>query len=459
MLWSNDFAIPTAALFAFVFGIYLYLEERASWLKSFGIYVAVALIAWIALLMLATAGHPYALLRYNFMDVARDQWWYFAPRNESRRIFSVRQLTRLFSRETYFPLLVLAVISVSAIKTRRYEHVLLAWIGLVLFAGASLATVGGHLDFYFRGFYLWGSFIVVLVILRCLQLLASGLSKMGLFPLKALERILLVLSLCFLSMGALHAGKVYARGVAAAKNDANKFYVEELGGYLEAGWREYVELARRNRDQKVLEEYFGIWSSINKSFSPWPVDAVIHALGHVRNIAQSSIDQADIVITTRYDASPKWQPWNVSQNYWFYDELFAGWAPVAQSPATVVWRKIDSTRPSKKVACEISNDGKAFAVNAEPGFYRVTLTYSSSSAGRYLLMVRNNINFAWDGGRYFSLDPSATRAIFPVLVSVADGNQFDLKTISYAGAEFAIHSCAAQTIEFHDQEILHFEEG
>ena len=79
MLWSNDFAIPTAGLFSIFYCSYFYFEEKATWKFSAMIFCLTAILSWGVLLSLITVGHPFELIKFNFIDVAKDQWWYYGP--------------------------------------------------------------------------------------------------------------------------------------------------------------------------------------------------------------------------------------------------------------------------------------------------------------------------------------------------------------------------------------------
>ncbi len=57
--------------------------------------------------------------------MAKDQWWYFGPYESSTRIFEISHISRLFSIENYFPLVVLFATLLLAIKTRLIENYLI----------------------------------------------------------------------------------------------------------------------------------------------------------------------------------------------------------------------------------------------------------------------------------------------------------------------------------------------
>lgn len=460
LLWSNDYAIPTAGLFSlFLFGVF-YLKERETSRFSAITFSLSAFLSWVILLSLITAGHPLELLKYNFLDVAADQWWYFGPYAQASRIFEVDQLFRLISHKNHFPLLVLLTASLFAINTKKIEHVLLVWIGLTLFAGGSLASVGGHLKSYFSAFYWWGAITVVLVLLRVIQLLVYRIVALAPEKLIVSSRWLIVVvaavAFTFFVYGANNNLVRYEESLTAAKNDTQRFFVPEFDGYLGIEWQDYVSYARRYKDSRAIEDYWGIWNSLNRAFPPWPVDSVIHALGNVREIAKSALHNADLVITTRYITSSEWQPWGISQNFWFYEDLLLRWEPELVSPRTIVWRKTDKIRNNVEVGCQISEQKNSFALDSDKeGFFKVTLEYESFGKGRYLLMLKNNISFSGGAQGHVSLPPGKSTATIPALITQYSGNVFGSKLVGNDTATFVIESCSAKEISYRNNDVLY----
>lgn len=452
LLWSNDFAIPSAGLLAFfIFANALRCKEFQ--IRNVLVYLIATVLSWMTLLTLMTHGHPVELLKYNFLDVAQDQWWFFGPYGETKRIFSLQQLPRLFSQENDIPLFVLALIAILALKTRLIEHALLLWIGAVLFAGGVVASVGGHLGGYFGGFYFWGMMAICVGFSRLVWLGFRRISER-----KSQITIISALILLGVSMFLMiHSLNNLSSGLSGAKNDPNRFFVPELGGYLNKEWKDYINLARKTNANQVFEEYWGLWSATRKVFPTWPVDSVIHALGSTRLVAAKNLQSADTIISTRYSTSPAWQPWNLSQNYWFYEYLLKNWTPLYLSPATIVWQKSESTRPSKSIDCHFDHKGiPLLMLNAQDsGFYEIEMEYNFSGTGRALIMVRNNLSFGADAGGYVSIDPKARRVKFPVYIPKAGVAPLDIKFIGTSYNNFQINSCSAQKISLVDGEVLH----
>jgi hypothetical protein len=447
LLWSNDFAIPSAGLFITLIFIRAFhcKEFQANNLIT---YLLVFILSWVILLILTTYNHPIELLKYNFLDVAHDQWWYFGPYDESSRIFNLKQIPKLFSQENYLPLFILVLTAILALRTKLLEHALLLWIGAVLFTGGSVASIGGHLGGYFGSFYFWG---MMLLCVSFLRLIWMGFKKV--FASYSQITIpstpfLLVISILLMvtSLNNLES-ELYN-----TKNDSNKFFIPELGGYLDNAWKDYINLARNSKAANTFEEYWGLWSATRKTFSNWPVDSVIHALGNTRSIAEKNLQSADTIISTRYSTSPMWQPWNLSQNYWFYENLLRDWTPYyTLSPTTVVWHKSENKRQFKDINCIFNNnESPSLLLQAQDsGFYEIEMQYNFSGNSRSLIMVRNNISFGGDVGGYISINPNATNVKFPVYIEKEGSTLLDTKILGqtqYSGYNFNIKSCIAKYI-------------
>lgn len=398
-------------------------------------------------------GHPIELIKYNLIDVATDQWWYFGPYDEPSRVFKISQFFRIINYENYFPLFVLLFTLISASITKKIEHTFVALIGFILFAGGSVASLGGHIGGYFNAFYYWGSTITILGIFRLIQLILSKKTKFNQkgFTFQTLWLVFPVF--CFLLIGVCKQFVDYREAHEKTKHDPTRYFVPELGGYLGVEWRDYIDYARKHQGSKVIEEYWGLWSSINRVFPEWPVDAAIHALGDVRGIAKLALEKADIIITTRNITSPLWQPWNLSQNFWLYEDLLFNWAPDFFSPTTIVWRKKGELRKHEDINCRVSENGKIFTLESQDiGFYKVSLNYVMSGSGRYLLMIQNNIAYVANAHGYVSLPPGSRSAIIPVLITNESDNVFQTQIVGNKRVKLKIESCSAKKIPYIDEE-------
>lgn len=455
LLWSNDFAVVCFGLFS-LFIVVNAAQHKELTLQNMFWYVFSCLVSWIVILILATKGNPLNLLKYNFLGVAKDQWWYFAPYSGSFRIFSILQLNLFFVKNIIFHNNIFSFMSVIwiaiLIRKQLTEYILIALIGAILFAGGMVSSIIGHIDYgYFSAYCFWSIVTFTILLIRlvwlgiCAVIKHENLKQTIVWYLTAFFAIVSFLAV-------ICARSSFKLQMSETKKDPKMFYVHELGGFVNKNWKEYIKLIRDTDANLVIEEYWGIWSAINKKPSVWPVDSVIHALGNVREIAKNKLASADIIISTRKDFSRDWQPWSVSQNFWFYDELIKRFTPYKLSPTTVVWKKTDNIRVLKEVACHVDKKTQSLVLNApRPGFYKVEVNYEFSGSRKFIIMIRNNMSFVIGTKGYVSLDsqhrgPQITT--FPVYIAKAGLNMLDTKVIGISSFQLKLISCAAYYIPF-----------
>jgi hypothetical protein len=440
LLWSNDFAIPSAGLFA----VFILVSAGELQFRNVLTFAAAAIFTWATLLVLITHGHPIELLQYNFLDVAQDQWWFFGPYAGSSRVLSFQQIVLLFSAETQLPLFALTFVAILAAKNKLIEDALLLWIGVVLFSGGALASVGGHIGGYFEGFYFWGVMVVYIGLARLAWLGLRYLSEQT--ANRLLANMLLATVLC-VSIGLMFISiSSFRLGTASASNDPNRFYVSELGGYLSVEWKDYIYLARQTNEPAIFEEYWGLWSATRKISPAWPVDSVIHALGTVRTKAASAIKNGKLIITSNESAMSFWVGWNISQSYWFYKDLLRDWTPIFQSPLTTVWRRGERNLSSVEVPCQIVEKDKMSIVVGQPGLLEVSIQYSVSGF-RSLLLLNNNFSFSPVTYGFVSLNPKARNALIPAYARIKGENIYHANFLpANRNIDSKLESCEAKLL-------------
>jgi hypothetical protein len=455
LLWSNDFAIPTTGMLVLLVLVHAAVRRELN-LRTAAWYCLWSIGTALALLLITTLGHPFALLQYNFIDVARDQWWFFGPYGETSRIFSWHQMRRLFNQENLLPLAVLVGTAAVAIRTQRLEHMLLVWLGSVLFSGGVLASVGGHLGGYFGGFYFWGVFVAGLVTLRLTwyAIAYATPSKIRASSRTKAAGLLLLVIASAVAVASVVQNLIDLRSNTRA--DPNRMYVPELGGYLGREWADYLYLARTTEPKGIYEEYWGIWSALRRIVPSWPVDSVIHALGDTRTRAARDLAGANIIITTSYATTPLWQPWNLSQSYWLYERLLREWEPLLLSPTTVVWHKRATPMAFADVVCDVAGLGRPAVQLQAPaaGFYEVSIRYEFRGQGRFLTLFQNNISFASEAHGYVSVNPAASEATFPAYIEKPGTIVLDARVIGHGPHSFKLRSCQARHVPFSHKEVL-----
>lgn len=449
MLWSNDYAIPTAGLLLVTAFWFLWHEKQLNVLSA-SLLLSSSLIMWLSLLAVATNGHFVSLFHYNFVSVARDQWWYFAPYSESSRVFSVVHLAHIIlDEQAYLPIFVLSIVAFHFIKHPELRTAALFFTGLTLFVSSILATTGGHAGMYFVGFSYWGVLVliteVVIVVRRRMPVKAQKAE--GLIKSAVLIACLLI---------SVKSGTFYFSRASNAATDPERFYVPELGGFLPRSWEDYVTFARTHRSDPIIEEYWGIWSAVNQQLPLWPVDSVIHALGSIRPRAEEQLDNAQWIVSTRHITSPEWQPWNLSQNYWFYRKLFQSFTPIRLSPSTILWERKTAAGPAEhSIKCSVNDDRDGLQLDApSAGFYEVEARYQVGGAGRILILLQNHISYAMDADGHISLNPIEKNVIFPTYLEKAGLQELRSTVIGSSKAWITFESCRARSLSFHYPDAL-----
>ena len=437
MLWSNDYALPTVATFSLFYCIYFYRTSVNNWLTDILIFSFVLISTWLILLVVITAGHAIEFLKYNFIDIATDQWWFFAPYYD--RIFHLSDLIKLLNLD----LIILLILLIYAYKTNKIEPIILCLIGFSLYFGGALASIGGHYSSeYFDSYRIWSEVIIIAFSLNIIiKSLSKNFQNNQYSSIKYISYLGVTL---FLLIGNSISTYKYSRELDNVQNNDEFYYVNEFGGYLNVEWRKYIEFMKQNKNKHVIEEYWGLSSALNKTFSSWPVDSAIHALGDVRKKSAQSLAEADYIVTTKTVDFSIWQHGSVSQNFWFYKELYLEWEPVLSTPNTTLWKKLPSKRILNDIECQITKNKDAFIIKTDVvDLINVTLNYSITAQGRHLSLVKNNLSYASDAAGYVSINPKSDNVSIPILSRGNKNETYDIKIIGGENSEIFISFCNA----------------
>jgi len=405
--WSNDFGPPSALITA-LFMLYLLVRDGWTWPCLFAAGAA-ALAALVVVITLATAGHPVEFLRHSFGGVAADQWWYYSSFEPKDRVFAAADLALMVTRSLMIALVVLAYCIVRCFRRRAPESVLLALLGLALFLGGIVPSVGGHLDVgYFNSFKSWSLFTLFVL---AAGPLARGFQHLVPNRFREAGPKLLMIGAVIIPVAILMS---HYRQRDRLAHKTSLFYSADLGGFLPVEWRPYVDRARSSHVE-AIEEYWGLWSALRRK-SPGYVDSTIHALGVERDRFRRRLEAwPGLVITSRPQITEDYQGWSLTANWWFYRTLLKRYRAEVASPTTLVWKP---ARPRQwpRVPCRISSHERSVVITTpSQGLYEVTLEYSMPSGQRALLLVQTSLR-AWQTGGWASLNPAAQMARFPVLV-------------------------------------------
>ena len=447
MIWSNDFALPVAfhcglaALGLMIIGPHWRYRLRGAAL------FAASFVVGLSPLLLATGGHLLPLLKFNFVDVAGDQWWYFGPWVESCRLYLVTDLPNLVSQDNLLGLFALGAMATGAWMRRTATWFTLLWLGSTLLVGGILASVGGHFGGYFTPFQFWGLMVVAALGIRLTASLLMRSKTTSAAGIKLMLAGALGLSGYF-----AHASHQTHQHMINQAQEHDQLYVPELGGYLPPDWAQYVQLARDSAaDDAVLEEYWGIWSAIRRSQPLLPVDSAIHALGSVRDRAREVMADAPDTLITTLPAHSAWQSWSLSTNYWLYRPLLGEYSPVAASPHTLVWRRRDDPLPPAPLQnCRIDEDGSAVTVEVvHEGYVELHLEHTPVPGGRQITMLHTAIPYAAGADGWLALAPGSVNTLVPAHASEAGEHRFATRlTPASAEPPITIQACTYRPLAY-----------
>lgn len=462
-VWSNDYGLVSGLGMLALITLLVLLGELGDGRRIRPLLTlwGAGGVAFAATGFLATGGHFLAYLRYNFVDVRGDQFWYYGSWDRQSRVFGPGDLARIMVEErTSFAVVVLLVVAAYTLWTRRTDHLMVAYLGAATLLGGVAATVGGHASAYFWAFRLWGAVVAVAVAVR---LLAAGIARLRrlrgaprrrtgwalrVVPVTAVAAVLALVT------GDAVANAVETRDQLASSDDF--VWNDELDGYLDEEYADHVALAAGHRGD-IVEEYMGLLGAEDGPNTDLAVDSVIHALGEQREaFAAELAAHPGLVVSTAPGATEEvgnwdddWATWNISGNWWFYRELFRAYEPEQTSPMTLAWTPSDSPATWAPVGCTVSGYGFEVDAPVGSGLYEVELDYTGpGSNARAYSMVRNMINVPMGVRGWMSLDPGATSQAFPVMVH--DTTRFPLKDVRGAGSDplTALSGCTARKITF-----------
>jgi hypothetical protein len=153
LLWSNDAGIPLVVASGIGLTIAL-LQRLGLLLKALLAFALGVLASAFSMAMLVTHADPSGWLRYNFIDVAGDQFWYFGPWDRESRILGIADLPQIFLQGELLSTLSLIVLTacviIATIRRARGQGTPIrtsafVFVGASVFGTALIPQIGGHI--------------------------------------------------------------------------------------------------------------------------------------------------------------------------------------------------------------------------------------------------------------------------------------------------------------------------
>lgn len=367
LLWSNDAGIPL--VIALTGALVLALWERPVLLaKTLAGFALGVMASAGAILLAVTHGAPGPWLRYNFRDVAADQFWFFAPWDRDTRILSPADLPQILVHADPLAALGLVVLALAlgfaAVQRLRRRSApvrgsAFLFVGASVLGTALVPQIGGHVGAEYNG--------ITFVLAACAPLIAlparvwrrarGGLARLPRARPSALAGLT---ALAMIAAEGVHLFAAWSVTDRTRYDPALGFYVTpEYAADLAAmrklavGW----DKAGVPQNRRLLSVYTSPLDIAAGVQSPADVGSLIHALGPGKRAAFTALvarGQVAAVTTIAPDYSG-WEGWLTRANWPFFRALRENYAPIARNDQQVLWVRSEAAAAAPALAaCRVA---------------------------------------------------------------------------------------------------------
>ena len=379
LFWPLDYGPVVVLIFNLFFYLNVYSKKISNLIKVF----ILSIFSVLAFSLIFTKGHIFNVLKFNYFELRKYQYWYFAPFD----LDNINLLRLLIDFEKLFFPIFLFIILYFLLKNYHYKKLYL-FIGLTFFTTGLLSTVLGHPSNYF---YFFKFFVITVSFLFIFKYFEQSIN------------IIFYISIVLLSYQ-----------VSLDSNESNYkdlLYSEKLGGYIE-----YDLFSLTNLDSDyVYEEYFGIYGSANAENAFSKVDSIIHTYDTERLVVIDKLKMFPFTVITNKNHGH--YQWNLSFNWWFYETLFLEYEPNLLNEEIVIWNKKENATGNLHSwsSCVIKDEEIYFNSKSVQGLYSVEI---SKNRLNNLIKVYNNFSIPGKlkNTNFTYLNPNKVVSKFPVIL-------------------------------------------
>jgi hypothetical protein len=368
LLWSNDAGTPLviAGALGLLAALWprLWLATKALFAFAFGVAVSA-----FALLMLVTHGDPFGWLKYNFTDVAGDQFWYFGPWNSEARVLSILDLPKIFLQgevlSTFSLIVLTASVVIACLKRVRgrgapVRGAAFIFVGTSVLGTSLIPQIGGHIGSEYNA--------ITFVLGLCAPLILFQR------PLLSLTKSLwrkMPATVAPIAAGIAATAMIGMDGasLATTANETDRtVYADQLGFYVTTQTAEDLAAMKRlsqllsdrgfAKDRQLLPVYTSALDIAAGTKSPSPVGSLIHALGERGRMEFNELlfNKTIAAITIAPDYSG-WAGWNTRANWSFFKNLRDLYRPIARNDQHILWVRAGALPRPVEAKCEVTDWG------------------------------------------------------------------------------------------------------
>ena len=403
LLWSNDAGIPL--VIALGAALVLALWERPALLaRTLAVAALGGMASAGAILLVLTHGAPGPWLRYNFRDVAADQFWFFAPWERSTRILSPADLPHILVHADPLAALSLVVlaacVALAALQRLRGRSApvrasAFVFVGASVLGTALLPQIGGHVGAEYNG--------ITFVLGVCAPLIVApaGVWRRvgGVLRPVGPRRAAILTAMAALAM----VGAEGARLAASPARAERTVYDPALGFYVSPAYAANLAAMRQlaaawnaqgvPQNRRLLSVYTSPLDIAAGARSPAPVGSLIHALGFVNRTRFNGLVETRAVaaVTTIAPDYSEWEGWIARAGAPFFRALLANYTPVARTEQHILWLRGAAPAPPATATCvAVPGDAAALTLTItadRTGIAFVNVQRSGFATGRTALLT------------------------------------------------------------------------
>ncbi len=354
LLTGTEFGV--AAVAAALITYFLFQKKKIIFRIIDVARLAIASFVFLVILAaLVSAGHPFAVLKYSFVDIPADQFWYFgAPPNNFLTGLSglFTNSTMLWNYAAFVPLAIIA--AVVSLKKMIPRPKAIAIVFLLLSGLFSMLPIFGYFEPVTQTqpmrYYMIFVIILLLSLVPWKKVWKTNKSKLKYLKLK--KKYYPVLSI-LLAVGIFGATTFIVVIRTGSEMTMHLEHEEDLvgsykvsGSYLTPSWQQTFQTYQIGtlgitNDKDIWSLYTGIYEASLGSFNPSGYDYIIHALGPQERASYLNSFETikpTAVITLR-GGYFQYEPWLENETWPFFEQLYTNYHPQAIDGTTIVWRR------------------------------------------------------------------------------------------------------------------------